>query len=148
MAEMHRIYDPVSIAGLNFGPQMVDLFERLYFFRVFSAPWFIFLLTLLVVSIVVCTLDRTPRMWRGVRHVKLVQAPAFYDLQLPERASFAGAGDAAADELAAVLKGHRYRLRMDDGSEEEIAFISVTSKPTGDVVVFERYREGPNMSKG
>jgi cytochrome c biogenesis protein len=111
MSEMHRIYDPVSIAGLTVGPQMVDLFERLYFFRVFSAPWFIFLLTLLVVSIVVCTLDRTPRMWRGVRHVKLVQPPAFYDLRLPERARFDGADEKAADELAAVLKGHRYRLR-------------------------------------
>jgi len=111
MSEMHRLYDPVSIVGFNVGPQMVDLFERLYFFRVFSAPWFVFLLTLLVVSIVVCTLDRTPRMWRGVRHVKVVQAPAFYDLRLPERARFAGADDRVADELAAVLKGHRYRLR-------------------------------------
>ena len=43
---------------------MVDVFERLGFFRVFSAPWFVFLLTLLVVSIVVCTLDRTPDLWR------------------------------------------------------------------------------------
>ena len=38
--------------GLNVGPAMVDLFERLGFFRVFSAPWFVFLLTLLVVSII------------------------------------------------------------------------------------------------
>lgn len=111
MSEMHRIYDPVSIHGLTVGPQMVDLFERLYFFRVFSAPWFILLLTVLVVSIVVCTLDRTPRMWRGVRHVKLVQVPAFYDLRLPERARFEAADEKAADTLAAVLKGHRYRLR-------------------------------------
>ncbi|HSH21199.1 MAG TPA: hypothetical protein VK992_01100, partial [Candidatus Caenarcaniphilales bacterium] len=35
--EMHRIYDPVSILGLNVGPGMVDAFERLGFFRVFSA---------------------------------------------------------------------------------------------------------------
>jgi cytochrome c biogenesis protein len=119
MSEMHRIYDPVSIAGLTVGPQMVDLFERLYFFRVFSAPWFIFLLTLLVVSIVVCTLDRTPRMWRGVRHVKLVQPAAFYDLRLPERARFEDADEKAADELAAVLKGHRYRLREARSSDSE-----------------------------
>ena len=39
---------------------MVDVFERLGFFRVFSAPWFVLLLTVLVVSIVCCTLDRTP----------------------------------------------------------------------------------------
>ena len=57
---MHAVYDPLSILGLNIGPGMVDVFERVGFFRVFSAPWFILLLTLLVVSIVVCTLDRRP----------------------------------------------------------------------------------------
>ncbi len=108
---MHRIYDSVTLLGLNVGPQMVDLFERAGFFRVFSAPWFVFLLLLLVVSIVVCTLDRTPRLWRGVHHVKAVQAPAFYDLGLPERARFAGIDAGAADELAAVLGGRRFRLR-------------------------------------
>lgn len=111
MSEMHRIYDPVSILGLNVGPGMVDLFERLYFFRVFSAPWFVFLLTLLVVSITVCTLDRLPRLWRGARHVKLVQPAAFYDLRLPERARFEATDERAAAEVSAVLKSHRYRVR-------------------------------------
>ena len=48
-------YESLTILGLNIGPGFVDLAERLGFFRVFSAPWFILLLTLLVVSIVVCT---------------------------------------------------------------------------------------------
>ncbi|HUG47096.1 MAG TPA: cytochrome c biogenesis protein ResB [Candidatus Limnocylindria bacterium] len=111
MAEMHRIYDPVSALGLNVGPLMVDVFERLGFFRVFSAPWFIFLLLLLTVSIIVCTLDRTPRLWRGVRAVQPVQAPQFYDLRRSERARFEGVDAAAADELAGLLRGSRYRLR-------------------------------------
>ena len=79
MADMAQRYESLSVLGLNIGPQMVDVFERVGFFRVFSAPWFIFLLTLLVVSITVCTLDRTPRLWRSVRVVKPAQPPAFFD---------------------------------------------------------------------
>jgi cytochrome c biogenesis protein len=119
MADMRRIYEPVTIVGLNIGPQLVDFFERAGFFRVFSAPWFVFLLLLLVVSIVVCTLDRTPRLWRGVHHVKAVQPAAFYDLRLSERARFSAADERVADELAGVLAGRRYRLRrtVEDGPD-------------------------------
>ena len=113
MAQMHAVYDPLSILGLNVGPGMVDLFERLGLFRVFSAPWFIFLLTLLVVSIVVCTLDRLPDLWRGAHNVKVVQAAPFFDLRLDNRARFTHADDAAADQLRALLKGQRYRVRED-----------------------------------
>ena len=113
MAGMHAIYDPLTILGVNVGPGMVDVFERLGFFRVFSAPWFVFLLTLLVVSIVVCTLNRTPDLWRKAHHVKVVQAAPFFDLRLPERARFTGADAAAADELGKVLRGKRYRLRQE-----------------------------------
>ncbi|MEP7158437.1 MAG: cytochrome c biogenesis protein ResB [Chloroflexota bacterium] len=113
MAETHAIYDPLSIFGLNVGPGMVDLFERLGLFRVFSAPWFILLLTLLVVSIVVCTLDRLPGLWRAAHNVKVVQAAPFFDLRLDNRARFTQADDAAADQLANLLKGQRYRVRQD-----------------------------------
>ncbi len=56
------------------GSGIVDAFERLGFFRVFTAPWFIFLLVLLLVSIVVCTLDRTPRLWHQSVDVRVVAA--------------------------------------------------------------------------
>jgi cytochrome c biogenesis protein len=111
MATIHASYDSASILGLNVGPGMVDLFDRLGFFRVFSAPWFILLLTLLVVSIVVCTLDRTPAIWRTARLVKVVQAPPFFDLRLSERARFTSAEEAAADELVRVLRGRHFKVR-------------------------------------
>ncbi len=117
MTEMHRIYDPVTILGLNVGPGMVDVFERLGFFRVFSAPWFTFLLTLLVVSIVVCTLDRTPRLWRSVRHVTAVQPEPFYDLGRPERARFEGLDGSSLDELRRTLRARRFRVRVTDEGE-------------------------------
>jgi cytochrome c biogenesis protein len=98
---------------------MVDLFERLGFFRVFSAPWFVFLLTLLVVSIVVCTLDRTPDLWRQASRVKVVQATPFYDLRLSERARFTAVEPIAADELAGALRGRHYRMREATTDDEE-----------------------------
>ena len=108
---MHATYDRLSILGLNIGPQFVDIAERMGLFRVFSAPWFIFLMTLLVVSIVVCTLDRTPAMWRTAHNVRVVQAAPFFDMRLSERARFTHADDAAADELAEVMRGRHFKVR-------------------------------------
>jgi len=110
IADLHLRYDPITIIGANVGPTLVDVFEALGFFRIFTAPWFTFLLTLLVVSIVVCTLDRTPRLWRGVRHVRVIQPPAFFDLRLPERAAFP-AVEATDDQVAAVLRRRRFKVR-------------------------------------
>ncbi|MDQ3870093.1 MAG: cytochrome c biogenesis protein ResB [Chloroflexota bacterium] len=110
VAELHRRYDPLTILGVNVGPQMTDVFERLGFFRVFSAPWFTFLLTLLVVSIVVCTLDRTPRLWRSARHVRVAQPEPFFDLRLPQRARLEGI-NLDEDDLARLLHRRGFRVR-------------------------------------
>ena len=121
MAQIHAAYDPLSILGLNVGPGMVDIFERLGLFRVFSAPWFVFLLTLLVVSIIVCTLNRLPEIWRTVRNVRVAQAAPFFDLRLDHRAAYADAGAAGAQALREVLRGSRYRVREEVAPEKEDA---------------------------
>jgi cytochrome c biogenesis protein len=113
VSQLHATYDSLSILGVNIGPQFVDVAERFGFFRVFSSPWFVFLLTLLVVSIVVCTLDRTPAMWRTAHNVRVVQAAPFFDLRLNERARFTNADDTAADELANVLRGRHFKVRQE-----------------------------------
>ncbi len=113
VSQLHATYDRLSILGVNIGPQFVDVAERFGFFRVFSSPWFVFLLTLLVVSIVVCTLDRTPAMWRTAHNVRIVQAAPFFDLRLNERARFTNVDDAAADELAKVLRGRHFKVRQE-----------------------------------
>ena len=111
---MHRRWDAISIGGVSIGPSMVDVFDRLGFFRIFSAPWFVLVLTVLVISIVCCTLDRTPKLWRGVRYVNVEQPPAFFDLRLSERAlaehSAAEPGRRSGKVLrAAPLQGARDR---------------------------------------
>jgi cytochrome c biogenesis protein len=120
MEEIHASYDRLSILGLNIGPGFVDIGEKLGFFRIFSAPWFIFLLTLLVVSIIVCTLDRTPDLYRKARLVKVAQAAPFYDLRLADRARYTNADPEAADQLAAVMRERRFKVRrMSDEPAED-----------------------------
>ncbi|MFI5292396.1 MAG: cytochrome c biogenesis protein ResB [Candidatus Limnocylindrales bacterium] len=121
MADLHRRYDPITIVGANIGPTLVDVFEGLGLFRVFTAPWFTLLLTLLIVSIVVCTIDRTPRLWRGVRQVRVEQPAPFFDARLPERAAFAGLTTTDDAALAAILRRRRFKVRT--GTDDTAAFV-------------------------
>ncbi|HVM30046.1 MAG TPA: cytochrome c biogenesis protein ResB [Candidatus Limnocylindrales bacterium] len=118
MAGLQRQFESLAVLGFHAGPVVVDVFERLGFFRIFSAPWFILLLTLLVVSIIVCTLDRTPRLWRSVHHIKPVQPAAFYDLRLDERARFTGLDEAALGDVTAALRQRRFKVRREDALED------------------------------
>ena len=83
--------------------RVVDVLERLGAFAVFRSPWFSLALVVLVISIVVCTLDRTPRLWRGVADVRVVQPEPYFDPRLPDRAAMTGV--AAADARAASSAG-------------------------------------------
>ena len=84
MDQLHIRYDPLLGAG------GVDILERLSVFQMFRSVWFSAALSVLVISIVVCTLDRTPRLWRGVSEVRVAQPEPFFDPILPDRAAMIG----------------------------------------------------------
>jgi cytochrome c biogenesis protein len=105
MGKLHDRYDPI------FGVAVVDVLERLDVFHVFSSWWFSLSLVLLLISIVACTIDRTPRLWREVSDVRVIQPDAYFDPSLPNRA----ATDAVPlDGLRAALGRARYRVREAD----------------------------------
>jgi len=113
MNNLRAIYDPVLGTGL------VDLMERLQLFRVFTSTWFSLGLVVLVVSIVICTLDRTPRLWRQSAEIRVVQPDAYFDSRLPERVSIAPVAGLAAADVAAAIRRHRFAIReaaSDDGT--------------------------------
>lgn len=97
----------------SLGRGLTDAFEAAGLFRVFTAWWFTALLALLAISIVVCTLDRTPRLWRAARDVRVAQPEPFYDSALPDRAVIAGGLDAG--DVRAALRRARYRVREEAG---------------------------------
>lgn len=102
MDKLHARYDPVL------GSAVVDALERLQLFQVFSSTWFSLGLAVLVVSIVACTLDRTPRLWRQSADIRVVQPAPFYDPKLPDRAVLGGVPAAA---VAPILRRHRFHVR-------------------------------------
>ena len=102
MDKLHAQYDAAFTTGV------VDALERLQLFHVFSSVWFSVGLVVLIISIVACTIDRTPRLWRQSAEIRVVQPDPFYDPELPDRALMAGVD---ADAAAAVLRRHRFRVR-------------------------------------
>jgi ResB protein required for cytochrome c biosynthesis len=102
MGQLHDRYDPVLGTGI------VDAMERLSLFSVFRSPWFSAGLVVLVISIVVCTLDRTPKLWRGVSDIRAAQPEPFFDPRLPDRAAMDGV---APDALRAVLRRNGFHVR-------------------------------------
>jgi cytochrome c biogenesis protein len=105
MADIHQRYDAA------FGAGVVDALERLQVFQIFTSTWFTLGLFVLVISIVICTLDRTPRLWRQSVEVRVVQPDPFFQPSLPDRAALSGM---RLDDIRATLRRHRFRLREAD----------------------------------
>ena len=68
-------------------------------------------LLVLVVSIIVCTLDRTPRLWQQSAAIRVVQPPAYFDPRLPDRVSIAPGPGLSTAAVAGALRRHRFSVR-------------------------------------
>lgn len=90
LQEMHRRWDGIALGPVAIGPTLVELFDRLGFFRVFSAWWVVLLLTLLVISIICCTIERLPKLWSQSRPGPVEMPAAFFDPALAGRARVEG----------------------------------------------------------
>ena len=111
MDRLRSIYEPVLGVGL------VDLVERLQLFHVFTSMPFSVALLVLVFSIIVCTLDRTPRLWQQSAAIRVVQPPAYFDPRLPDRVSIAAGPGLSADAVATALSRHRFSVRRVTGPD-------------------------------
>ena len=105
LAAVHQAWDPIAPLGLPLGSLLVDAFDLLGLFSVFSTPWFLLLMTVLTISIVCCTLDRTPRLWRGAQDVRVEQPEAFFDASRSQRATIELAGRDRREEGTASADG-------------------------------------------
>jgi cytochrome c biogenesis protein len=104
MADIHARYDGVLGVGV------VNAMERLQLFHVFSSTWFSIGLIVLIVSIVICTIDRTPRLWRASAEIRVVQPEAYFDPRLPDRVRIAPG--LTAETIATALGRRHFRVRQ------------------------------------
>lgn len=87
---------------------LTPVYDWLQFFTVFSSWYFDVVMTILCLSIVVCTLNRAPAIWQNFNHPLLKRSEKFYRNAL-ERGEFERE-DAVTWTIAALRK-RRYRVR-------------------------------------
>jgi cytochrome c biogenesis protein len=111
MDRLRAIYVPA------FGTGVVDAMERLQLFHVFSSTWFGLGLVVLVVSIVICTLDRTPRLWRQAAFVRVRQPDAYFDPRLPDRVSISPGPGLTVEAVRGALRRRRFAVRVEAAAD-------------------------------
>src|SRR6266566_4668266 len=123
--------DPVAYAAWvqqNALPRYGSLtptFDWLHFFTIFSSWYFMLLLTVLSLSIVVCTLNRAPAIWQNFKHPLIRRNDNFYQNAL-ERNEFTHSN--AIEWTRAELGKRGYRVRMlvetgEDSNGQEVTYI-------------------------
>lgn len=130
MGQLRALYEP------TLGP-LVDVFERLGFFRIFTAPWFTAMLILLTVSITVCTLDRLPKIRAVTARSRVEQPGSFFDASLAGRGTMKLATALTADqsEDAATRVAQQMRARGWEASTSPDP-----EAPGGKIVHGDRFR--------
>jgi len=96
------------------------VFDKLGFFSVFTSIWFKGITVLLTTSILACSINRAPRLWKLAFHPHTRMGETFY-AHAPLRATVvASAGpDTAIQDVRAVLKSHRFRT-ITDATDDEV----------------------------
>jgi cytochrome c biogenesis protein len=95
------------------------VFDKLGFFSVFTSIWFKGITVLLTTSILACSINRAPRLWKLAFHPHTRMGETFF-AHAPLRATvLASAGpDTAIEDVRTVLKSHRFRTVTDPGDDE------------------------------
>jgi cytochrome c biogenesis protein ResB len=96
-----------------------DVIHRLGLFDVFHARWFAVSLGLLVASLIACSVNRFPSIWRSIRRPQRRVADAYFEQAL-QRASFTTPSDSGA--LEGVLRRHRYRVERSQEGQTTYLF--------------------------
>ena len=114
---------------------LTPIFDWLQFFTIFSSWYFKLLLTLLSLSVVVCTLNRAPAIWHNFAHPLIRRSDKFYQNAL-ERAEFHHS-DAVAWTTAAMRRRH-YRVRslVADQGPDEVTYLYVNKNSWATLATF------------
>ncbi|GAC1567085.1 MAG: hypothetical protein NVS3B14_12020 [Ktedonobacteraceae bacterium] len=101
---------------------LTPVFNWLQFFTIFSSWYFMLLLTILSLSIVVCTLNRAPAIWQNFKHPVIRRSEKFYQNAL-ERSAYTHP-DPVAWTTAQLRKRH-YRVRSvhDSMHDEKVTYL-------------------------
>ncbi|RFA30161.1 hypothetical protein CAI21_08225 [Alkalilimnicola ehrlichii] len=106
---------------LKFGPFWFEVFERLSLYDVYSAGWFLVILTFLVISTSVCLYRHTPVMWKEMTRFREQTREA--SLRVLRHKGEWSAADAKVAEaiVQSALSGNGYRFRR-KGDDKTVVY--------------------------
>jgi len=88
--------------------------DKLGFFSMFTSIWFTSITVLLTTSVLACSVNRAPRLWKLAFHPRTRMTETFFT-HAPLRAGVlvAAAPEMAMEDVRKVLKSHRFRTVSD-----------------------------------
>lgn len=93
------------IFGESLAPTMYRIFDTMGFMDMYHSWWFITLLMLLAANIVICSLDRLPRIWKSVREpIQPITLERFELLAIKRESSLKGRPENVKDSVKNALK--------------------------------------------
>lgn len=98
----------VQLNELQHYGSLTPVFNWLQFYTIFSSWYFMLLMTVLALSIIVCTLNRAPAIWQNFHRPLLRRSDKFYENAL-ERVAFEH--EEAIAWTTSALKKRGYRVR-------------------------------------
>ncbi|WP_438970250.1 cytochrome c biogenesis protein ResB [Methylophaga sp.] len=106
---------------IKFGPYWFEVFESLGLYDVYSALWFLIILTLLVISTSVCVIRHAPSMFKDMFNLRTnVQLKSLRSMH--HRADWVENADlnTTADNLQSFFKTKGFRTRVTDKGDDRL----------------------------
>ena len=105
--------EPYNNYVMKFGPFWFEVFKSLSLYDIYGAPWFLFLLGILLLSTSVCVYRNTPDIIKDMRHYRLdVKAKSLRGFHHSDEWQSSHEPDKTVATLGARLKGLGYKVRV------------------------------------
>ena len=136
------VTDPVAYAAWvqqNALPRygsLTPVFDWLRFYTIFSSWYFILLLTVLSLSIIVCTLNRAPGIWHNFRHPLIKRNDKFYQNALERAEVTLPDSTQAIQWVQDHFHKRGYRVRMHQEQDVNYLYVNKNSWATLSTFVF------------
>ena len=99
-----------KIFGGSLAPHLYTFFEKLGFMDMYRSWWFISLLILFAINVVICSLDRLPRIWRLVREpISPMASEKLRKFSIHREIVIKGKPEQVKDTVASALKHIGFR---------------------------------------
>jgi cytochrome c biogenesis protein len=99
-----------KLFGESLAPHLYTIFEKLDFMNMYRSWWFVTLLVLFAINVVICSIDRLPRIWRLVREpMSPLTDDKLRKFNIHREAVLKGKPEKVKDTVASALKHIGFR---------------------------------------